>query len=112
MSQIEHLDGVKKYIYNLIYVMIFVSPMLVLQIKGKEFFLWMQIFIFIVMFIEYKRIYIAKSGWIIFLFAEPFVAGNICFRYLRCQMNIREQPLICVMSLPLYLTISYFYQND
>lgn len=38
MSQIEHLDGVKKYIYNLIYVMIFVSPMLVLQIKGKEFF--------------------------------------------------------------------------
>lgn len=38
MSQIEHLDGVKKYIYNLIYVMIFVSPMLVLQIKGKELF--------------------------------------------------------------------------
>ena len=55
MSQIEHLDGVKKYIYNLIYVMIFVSPMLVLQIKGKELFLWMQILFFIVMFIEYKR---------------------------------------------------------
>ena len=40
MSQIEHLDGVKKYIYNLIYVMIFVSPMLVLQIKGKRTFFY------------------------------------------------------------------------
>ena len=46
MSQIEHLDGVKNNIYNLIYVMIFVSPMLVLQIKGKEFFLWMQIYFY------------------------------------------------------------------
>ena len=44
MSLIEHLDGVKNYIYNLIYVMIFVSPMLVLQIKGKEFFLWIFLF--------------------------------------------------------------------
>ena len=110
MSQIEHLDGVKKYIYNLIYVMIFVSPMLVLQIKGKEFFLWMQILFFIVMFIEYKRIYIAKSGWIIFLFAEPFVAGIFASvstmpdEYKRTAINL------AIMSLPLYLTISYFYK--
>ena len=101
MSQIEHLDGVKKYIYNLIYVMIFVSPMLVLQIKGKEFFLWMQILFFIVMFIEYKRIYIAKSGWIIFLFAEPFVAGIF---------SSVSTINLAIMSLPLYLTISYFYK--
>ena len=110
MSQIEHLDGVKKYIYNLIYVMIFVSPMLVLQIKGKELFLWMQILFFIVMFIEYKRIYIAKSGWIIFLFAEPFVAGIFASvstmpdEYKRTAINL------AIMSLPLYLTISYFYK--
>ena len=107
MSQIEHLDGVKKYIYNLIYVMIFVSPMLVLQIKGKEFFLWMQILFFIVMFIEYKRIYIAKSGWIIFLFAEPFVAGIFASvstmpdEYKRTAINL------AIMSLPLYLTIIF-----
>ena len=55
MSQIEHLDGVKKYIYNLIYVMIFVSPMLVLQIKGKELFLWMQILFFIFYKHHYKK---------------------------------------------------------
>lgn len=39
MSQIEHLDGVKKYIYNLIYVMIFVSPMLVLDKRKRTFFM-------------------------------------------------------------------------
>ena len=102
MSQIEHLDGVKKYIYNLIYVMIFVSPMLVLQIKGKELFLWMQILFFIVMFIEYKRIYIAKSGWIIAgIFASVSTMPD---EYKRTAINL------AIMSLPLYLTISYFYK--
>ena len=57
-------------------------------------------------------IYISKSGGIIFLFAEPFVAGIFASvstmpdEYKRTAINL------AIMSLAVYLTIIYFFKMN
>ena len=75
MKRTEHLVKMRNYIRYFLYIMVIVSPMFVVQIKEKQLFLWLQILFVVIMFISYRRFYIAKSIFIIGIFIEPFIAA-------------------------------------
>ena len=94
MKQTEHLVKMKNNIQYFLYIIVVVSPMFVLQIKEKQLFLWLQILFVVMMFISYRRFYIAKSIFIIGIFIEPFIAAIFATTssmpdiYIRAAINL------------------------
>lgn len=107
MQQLTKLRMTKKSIKFLLSLMIFISPMLVLQIGGKEAFLWIQILFVIIMAVNYKKISFYKSPFIVAYFLEPFITAF--FAHFSTMPDSYKSTAInlAIMSIPLYFVIGY-----
>ena len=107
MQQLTKLRMTKKSIKFLLSLMIFISPMLVLQIGGKEVFLWIQILFVIIMAVNYKKISFYKSPFIVAYFLEPFITAF--FAHFSTMPDSYKSTAInlAIMSIPLYFVIGY-----
>lgn len=106
-NQINTLKKTSPAMGILLFLMIFVSPVLVLQFFGKEVFLWLQILYVLTMAIHYKKIKFCKSPIIIIYFIEPFITA--LFAQVSSMPDSYKTTAInlAIMSLPLYFVICY-----
>lgn len=110
MKRTEHLVKMRNYIRYFLYIMVIVSPMFVVQIKEKQLFLWLQILFVVIMFISYRRFYIAKSIFIIGIFIEPFIAAIFATTSSMPDVYRRAAINLPIMSIPLYCVVCYLYK--
>lgn len=110
MKRTEHLVKMRNYIRYFLYIMVIVSPMFVVQIKEKQLFLWLQILFVVIMFISYRRFYIAKSIFIIGIFIEPFIAAIFATTSSMPDVYRRAAINFAIMSIPLYCVVCYLYK--
>lgn len=107
MYQAEHLQKSKNSMGYLLFLMILISPMLVLQVRGKELFLWLQILFVLGMVIKYRRIRIIQSPFLIMIFVEPFIAALFAFNSTMPEIYKKAAINLSIMAIPLFFTACY-----
>lgn len=105
MYQEKYLKNVSKNVRHVLAIMVLVSPMLVMQINGKQLFLILQIVFMIVMTFKYKKISVIKSPLIIGIFAELFISGLFA-RFSSIPEYYKKTAIdLAIMLLPLYFVM-------
>lgn len=106
MNRLQNLCQ-KINIYYLLFIMVTISPMLVLQVVRKEVFLFLQIIFVIICFFKLKKIYYMKSYLIYFIFFEPFIAAAFAQFSTMSELYQKTALNLAIMSLPLLFVIVY-----
>lgn len=88
-----------------LFLMVFVSPLMVIQLFNKELFLWLQIVFVVFCAIRFQKTKIIKHPIIILLFLEPFVSGIIAQLSSMPLMYKKTAINLAIMSMPLYFSI-------
>ena len=88
-----------------LFLMVVVSPLMVLQLFDKEVFLWFQIIFVVIFAIRFQKIKIIKYPVIILLFLEPFISGIIALFSAMPLMYKKTAINLAIMSMPLYFSI-------
>lgn len=113
MNEIYYKNS--KEIQILLFLLIFVSPILVLQVFRKTLFLWIQILFCAICCFRYKKVNIIKTPLILLLFIEPLIAGGFA---LSSTMTIEYKKTaidLAIMAIPLYISacfISYMIKKE
>ena len=113
MNEIYYKNS--KEIQILLFLLIFVSPILVLQVFRKTLFLWIQILFCTICCFRYKKVNIIKTPLFLLLFIEPFIAGGFA---LSSTMTIEYKKTaidLAIMAIPLYISacfISYMIKKE
>lgn len=97
----------EKSIQYLLYLMILISPMLVIQIKGKELFLWLQVLFVVLVSFRCNRISVMKSPLILLIFIEPFIAAFFAYFSMMPDKYKKTAIDLAIMAIPLYFVMSY-----
>lgn len=91
----------------ILFLMVWSSPMFVLQMGGKALFLWLQILFVFFMALNRKRFLPIKYPIINLIFAELFISAFFAFTtsmplsYKKAAINLS------IMALPMYFVIAY-----
>lgn len=105
MNRVEQDTRIDKAMQRMLFFMVFVSPLLVLQIVRKEVFLWLQVTFVTMFFYKEKKIELIKEPLIVMLFAEPFIAGVFAQFSSMTETYKRTAINLAIMALPLYFAI-------
>lgn len=105
MYQEKYLRNVSKSVRYVLAMMVLVSPMLVMQINGKQLFLILQIVFMMVMILKYKKISVIKSPLIVGIFVELFISGLFAY-FSSIPENYKKTAIdLAIMLLPLYFVM-------
>lgn len=105
MNQYNDSKKINIDIEILLFLMIFISPIVVLQIGRKELFLWLQI-IFVCL-LTIRKFSLVNSKILLFIFLEPFISAFFAVTSTMPEKYKSTAINLAIMSIPLYLVISY-----
>ena len=101
----KQLRKINKSVGYILAMMVLVSPMLVLQIKGKELFLILQIVFIIAMCFKYKKIVLIKSPLVVGIFIELFISGFLAGLSSMPENYKKTAINLAIMLIPLYFVM-------